>query len=95
MKMLNKKEQYVISKTVEDLGITEDKYMLIEGVIDTEERAEQVLEFLANNEYNRLVADGERGLYKEVKSSNKIIIGVGIIGGYNIIYEIHKTYKWD
>jgi adenine C2-methylase RlmN of 23S rRNA A2503 and tRNA A37 len=94
MKMLNKKEQYVISKTVEDLGTTEDKYMLIEGVIDTEERAEQVLEFLANNEYNRLVADGER-LYKEVKSSNKIIIGVGIIGGYNIIYEIHKTYKWD
>lgn len=94
MKMLNKKEQYVISKTVEDFGITEDKYMLIEGVLDTEEKAKQVLEFLVNNEYNRLVADGERP-YKEVKSSNKIIIGVGIIGGYDIIYEIHKTYKWD
>lgn len=94
MKMLNKKEQYVISKTVEDFGITDDKYMIIEGVIDTEEKAKQVLEFLANNEYNRLVADGGRPC-KEVKSSNKIIIGVGIIGGYDIIYEIHKTYKWD
>lgn len=94
MKMLNKKEQYVISKTVEDFGITEDKYMIIEGVIDTEEKAKQVLEFLANNEYNRLVANGER-TYKEVKSPNKIIIGVGIVGGYDIIYEIHKTYKWD
>jgi hypothetical protein len=68
--------------------------MIIEGVIDTKERAEQVLEFLVNNEYNRLVADGERPC-KEVKSSNKIVIGVGIIGGYDIIYEIHKTYKWD
>lgn len=94
MKMLNKKEQYVISKTVEDFGITEDKYMLIEGVVDTEERAKQVLEFLAHNEYNRLVADGEL-LYEEVNSPNKFIIGVGVIGGYNIIYEIHKTYKWD
>ena len=94
MKKLNNKEQYVISKTVEDFGITEDKYMLIEGVIDTKERAEQVLEFLVNNEYNRLVADGKRPC-KEVKSSNKIVIGVGIIGGYDIIYEIHKTYKWD
>ena len=95
MKMLNKKEQYVISKTVEDFGIAyEDKYMLIEGVLDTKERADQVLEFLVNNEYNRLVADGERP-YKEVKSSNKIIITVGVIGGYDILYEIHKTYKWD
>lgn len=94
MKMLNNKEQYVISKTVEDFGITEDKYMIIEGVIDTKERAEQVLEFLVNNEYNRLVADGERP-YKKVKSPNNIIISVGIIGGYDIIYKIHKTYKWD
>ena len=67
MKKLNNKEQYVISKTVEDFGITDDKYMLIEGVIDTKERAEQVLEFLVNNEYNRLVADGQRPC-KEVKS---------------------------
>lgn len=94
MKKLNNKEQYVISKTVEDFGITEDKYMIIEGVIDTKERAEQVLEFLVNNEYNRLVADGERP-FKEVKSSHKVVIGVGVIGGYDIIYEIHRTYKWD
>ena len=94
MKMLNKKEQYVISKTVADFGISGEQYTIIEGVIDTKERAEQVLEFLANNEYNRLVAEDERP-YKEIKSSSKILIGVGIIGGYDIVYEIHKTCKWN
>lgn len=84
------KEQYVLSRTAE----TEDKYMLIVGVMDTRERAEQALEVLANNEYDRLVAYGKIP-YKEVKSSNRIIIGDGSIGGYDIIYEIHKTYKWD
>ena len=95
MKMLKKDVCYVILKTVEDFGISNgEQYTIVEGVINTKERAEQVLEFLVNNEYNRLVAEGKRPC-KEVKSSNKIIIGVGIIGGYDMIYEIHKTYNWD
>lgn len=54
----------------------------------------EVLEFIVNNEYNRLVADKVR-LCKEIKSSNEIIISVGIIGGYREIYKIHRTYSWD
>ena len=96
MKMLNKDVCYVISKTFDDFGVSEEQCTIIEGVCKTEEKAKEVLEFIVNNEYNRLVADGRRPYkHKEVNSTNKIIIGVGIIGGYNIIYEIHKTYNWD
>ena len=94
MKMLNKNVCYVISKTFDDFGVSGEQYTIIEGVCKTEEKAKEVLEFITQNEYKRLLNDGEEPKLNN-ENENKHIITVGFIGGYQEIYKIHRTYNWD